>query len=303
MRRIRYLVASTIAAAAILTATVPVPADAALNGRIAFSRFGRHLRNSQIFTILPDGSDMTRLTFTRADNYSPAWSPDGSRIAFVRVGRAGVRAKLMSMDADGTARTIVLRDWRSIERPDWFPDGTKILFCSAGVNYRLFVVSPDGSGLTMVGKRRSCDASVSPDGSKIAFVRFDKNLRHPNVWVMNSDGTGLTPITDDGHSTGPSWSPDGARIAFIRSGGWGESEVFVMDADGTNESQLTAGARSKYGPTAWSPDGNLIAYHQTVYWDAYSSTDVVTIAPDGSNATQVTDSPGIYDEGADWQSV
>src|SRR6186997_3172846 len=103
MRRIRDLVATTMAAAAVLTATLPAPADAALNGRIALSRFGRQLRNSQIFTMLPDGSDMTRLTPTRTDNYSPAWSPDGSRIAFVRVGRAGVRAKLMSVDADGTA--------------------------------------------------------------------------------------------------------------------------------------------------------------------------------------------------------
>ena len=303
MRRIRALVASTIAAAAILLATVPIPASAAQNGRIAFSRFGRQLRNSQIFTMLPDGSDMTRLTFTRTDNDSPAWSSDGSRIVFVRVGRDGVGARLMSMDADGTARTVVLRERRSVERPDWFPDGTRILFCLAGVNYRLFVVGADGSGLTMVGKRRSCDAAISPDGSKIAFVRFDTDLRHPNVWVMNADGSGLTRITNDGHSTGPSWSPDGTRIAFIRSGGWGKSEVFVMDADGSHVSQLTGGSRVEYGPTAWSPDGSLIAFHRTVYWDPYSSTDVITIAPDGSNATQVTDSPGIWDNGADWQPV
>jgi TolB protein len=301
MRRVRHLLALA-AATSILTAAMPLPADAASNGRIAFSRFGRHLRRSQIFTMLPDGSDVTRLTHTRASNDSPSWSADGSRIAFVRLGRDGTGMKLMTMDANGDNRATVFHDGRTIERPDWFPDGTKLLFCLRGnARRQLFVIGADGSSLTAIGPKRSCDASLSPDGSKIVFVRFNKRFRHPNVWVMNADGSGLTHLTSDDHSFSPAWSSDGSRIAFIRHQGWGDNEVFVMDADGSNKDQLTDGRRVEYGPTAWSPDGTLITFHRTVYWDPYSSTDVIAIEPDGSNPTNLTDSPGVWDQGADWQ--
>jgi Tol biopolymer transport system component len=299
--RFRYL-ATLAAVATVLTATLRVPADAASNGRIAFSRYGRQLRQSQIFTMLPDGSDVTRLTHTRASNGSPAWAADGSRIAFVRLGRDGTGATLMTMDAAGDDRATVFHDGRSIERPDWFADGAHLLFCLRGpARLRLLVVAADGSSLTRIGPKRSCDAALSPDGSKIAFVRFNKVLRHPNVWVMNIDGSGLTPLTSDDHSIAPAWSPDGTRIAFIRHEGWGDNEVSVMDADGSHETQLTASRRVEYGPTAWSPDGALITFQRTTYWDPYSSTDVFAMQPDGSNLTKLTDSPGVWDEGADWQ--
>lgn len=53
----------------------------------------------------------------------------------------------------------------------------------------------------------------------------------------------------------PSWSPDGRTIAFQRD--W---QIWVMDADGTNQRQLTKGPHKSGFPT-WSPDGRLIAFH------------------------------------------
>ncbi len=303
MRRSRYL-APMAAVVTLLTVSIPITADAASNGRIAFARFGGHARSSQIFTMLPDGSDVTRLTHTRANNGSPAWSGDGSRIAFVRLGRDGTGEKLMTMDAAGDNGATVFHDGRSIERPDWFADGTHLLFCLRGnARSRLFVVGTDGSSLTQIGPNRSCDAALSPDGSQIVFVRFNKALRHPAVWVMNTDGTGLTQLTTDDPSFAPAWSPDGTRISFIGRHRRGDNEAFVMDADGTNAARLTDNRRVVYGPTAWSPDGTVITFLRTVYWDPYSSTDVIAIQPDGSNLTNLTDSPGVWDDGGDWQAI
>jgi Tol biopolymer transport system component len=95
---------------------------------------------------------------------------------------------------------------------------------------------------------RSGGASISLFG-RIAFDNFD------DVWTIHADGTDLTRLT---HSPGPdfdpSWSPDGTRIAF-RSERSGEPEIWVMNADGTEQRRLAAGLSP-----AWSPDGSLIAY-------------------------------------------
>lgn len=296
-----------VCAAAIATVTpiVPVSAGTGLNGRIAFSRFGGNDHSSQIYSMLPDGTDLIRLTHTKTNNDSPAWSPDGSQIAYVRLGRSGVGSTLMIMNADGTDRTALLqRQQSTIRRPEWFPDGAQILFClELTRGSRLIVVGADGTDRMRVGPSRSCDAAVSPDGSMLAFVRSSKFHRHPDLWRMNSDGSGLTQLTSDGHSSGPGWSPDGSQIAYIRGAEWGDRELFVMDADGSNQSRLTDTGPVEYGPAGWSPDGSLIAYNRTTYWDPGASTDVWTVAPDGSNATNLTKSPGVWDGAPDWKPL
>ena len=105
--------------------------------------------------------------------------------------------------------------------------------------------------------------SISLSG-RIAFDNFD------DVWTIEADGTGLTRLT---HSPGPdfdpSWSPNGRRIAF-RSERSGEPEIWVMNADGTEQRRLAAGLSP-----AWSPDGSLIAF-------AGESGGLSVIRPDGT---------------------
>ena len=48
--------------------------------------------------------------------------------------------------------------------------------------------------------------------------------------------------------------------------------------------------------------GTLILFEQTTYWDQYSSTDLWTIMPDGSNRMELLDSPGVYELSPDWQT-
>jgi TolB protein len=107
--------------------------------------------------------------------------------------------------------------------------------------------SPVTSALETSGPR-SGGGSVSLSG-RIAFDNFD------DVWTIDADGTHLTRLT---HSPGPdfdpSWAPDGTRIAY-RSERSGDSEIWVMNADGSDQRRLTAGLSP-----AWSPDGSRIAY-------------------------------------------
>ena len=87
---------------------------------------------------------------------------------------------------------------------------------------------------------------------ELAFVRDGQIFR------VRSDGTGLLQLTSDGMNSEPAWAPDGARIAFVRGQG-GNSDIYVMNADGSNVVRRTFDGRLNSSP-AWSPDGTRIAF-------------------------------------------
>ena len=76
---------------------------------------------------------------------------------------------------------------------------------------------------------------------------------------MNADGSGKARLTSDPSGEGGlAWSPDGQKIAFARGGAGGNSEIYVMNVDGSEQRRLTSEAWG--GELAWSPRGNKIAF-------------------------------------------
>ncbi len=110
-------------------------------------------------------------------------------------------------------------------------------------------MNADGSGQTRLTNDPAQDTRPdwSPDGMKIAFVRFrDGNFE---VYVMNADGSGQTNLTNIGSAEiDPAWSPDGTKITFTRF----FAEVFVMNADGSGLTNLTNNPAFDERP-AWQP--------------------------------------------------
>jgi hypothetical protein len=129
----------------------------------------------------------------------------------------------------------------------------------------LMTMKPDGTDLhTLPGSvPGDFDADWSQDGSRLVFANFAANPTRisgfnnfADVVVMNADGTGRTRLTDHfGSVSGPVWSPNRSKIAFA-SDQTGQSEIYVMNADGSNVVQLTT--IGGYAPS-WSPDGSRIA--------------------------------------------
>lgn len=161
----------------------------------------------------------------------------------------------------------------------------------------IFVMERDGSNpvnLTPDTAWLDGEPAWSPDGTRVAFIRQlpPPASSTPDIYVLNTADMSVTQLTyDGGHK--PSWSPDGARIAFETSRD-GNSEIYAMDADGSNPVNLTNHDANDYEP-AWSPDGTQIA----IATERDGNVEVYVMNADGSNATNVTNDPAT-DGSPDW---
>jgi Tol biopolymer transport system component/outer membrane protein assembly factor BamB len=113
------------------------------------------------------------------------------------------------------------------------------------------------------------------------------------VEVPPSGGATVVLTKGSAHDRSPAWSPDGTRIAFA-SDVTGTSQIWIMNADGSNPTRLTKDGANDSTP-AWSPDGTKIAFTS----DQSGNGDVWRIDVDGSNLTQLTTDPA-FDGFPDW---
>jgi Tol biopolymer transport system component len=99
-----------------------------------------------------DGSGIVRLTDNKADDSSPAWSPDGSRIAF----NIGDEIFVINSDGSGMVRLIESKVWA--RDPAWSPDGSRIAFWSnRDGNPEIYVINSDGSGMVRLTDNKADD--------------------------------------------------------------------------------------------------------------------------------------------------
>jgi TolB protein len=115
---------------------------------------------------------------------------------------------------------------------------------------------------------------------------------------MDADGSNPTRLTTaEGFDGYPRWSPSAAQLAFL-SGRDGNAEIYVMNADGSGQVNLTNSPESQesvQGDFAWSPDGRQILFHTSRDGDV----EVYIMDADGSNLTNLTQNPAT-DFGSVW---
>ena len=261
--------------------------------RIAFSsaRDG----NFEIYVMDADGSNPVNHTNNAADDFSPAWSPDGSMIAFSS-DRDG-NSEIYVMDADGSNpinRTIHGADDFS---PAWAPDGSKIAFSSdRDGNFEIYVMNVDGTNQVNRTNAPNNDFSPewSPNGLSIAF-QSDRN-GNQEVYVMDAYGSNQVNRTNTlDNEFSPAWSRDGSGIAFW-SDREGNREIFVMDSDPVDPVHFTFKVALGIDP-AWSPDGSTIAFMS----DRDGNNQIYVVQADSSNLAKLTDTG--LDEQPAWALV
>ena len=247
--------------------------------------FTSHPWDYEIMTMKADGTDKRQLTDNDYEDSHPAWSPDGARIVYVGTPDGG-DSEIFVMDADGANVAQLTDNDLEDSDPAWSPDGARIVYVGTpdGGDSEIFVMDADGANVAQLTDNDLEDShpAWSPDGAKIAFdvaESGDENTR--DIYVINADGeTDPVQLTDNDRSDRePAWSPDGARIAYTFWPSRGQTEIFIMNADGADSERLTDDAYHNYAPV-WSPDGTLIAFNRNLIW--FHLFKVIT--PDGADA-------------------
>jgi TolB protein len=304
------------------------------NGPIVWqSQSGTSGGLNEIWIMDADGSNKDALTDNDDNDERPAISSDAQKIAFqaYRAGDGAVDSwEIYKMNVDGSGQTALTDDDDTDFEPAWSPDGTKVIFQRSAdgepgpqlEGSDLWTVSANGATedqLTDTEIAYECCAEYSPDGSQVAFAMNGHYDNDPmsdyeanNIFVMDADGTDVTQLTFQDFPNGdiqPTWSPDGNQIAYLHTTA-SSQDVYVMDADGDNQTPVTATAGNEYSPV-WSPDGELVAVElgsEIVTVDVDSPTTVANLtmttvqdqyaswAPAGGGGgapnTKITDGPG-----------
>lgn len=234
-----------------------------------------------VFLVHPDGTGRNKIGEDVGAFGLPDWSPDGTKLVFTT--RGGVTEPLYSYDlsTETSSQVFACEDpCYGDTDPSYSADGSQIVFVrefgpfvnDLPSDCGLWVGNVDSKQVTQITSNPGCDKEyaprLSPDGTTIAYYRYDENGlgMRTAVFVMDVTGGDETQLTDWGSgAAGPGWSPDGEWIVveydsegLLPAG----SDLHRMRPDGSDVEQLTfyeTSARRPYH-ARYTPDGDWIIY-------------------------------------------
>lgn len=268
--------------------------------RMAFVRGGQGNGEQRLVLANADGSGEEQVLATRRQpevlafpmfNTGPAWSPDGTVIVCpAGDGGFGQAYPLEVRVADGAQRPITTKRWNAVVNMAWMADGSGLLMNAKDngldATRQIWHVSyPDGSAQRIYNDDKEHDriSFASRHGLLVSVQREVDS----NFWAidMENPGAGARQITtgtgrQDGYWGGDT-TPDGKLVFDSRAGSGSRRDLWVMDADGENQRQLTFDELMEAFATV-SPNGRQIVFH-------LGGKGLWTMDSEGTNREQLAD--------------
>ena len=195
--------------------------------------------------------NVTRITRDKDDAVDYSWSPDGAHLAVLQ------RHQFSVFDRDGTGRHVLAPELSYLHEAIWAPNGGQILIVGSGYDphhVELYVVDAAGGSARRLTDGDFADGPVwAPDSSKVVFMAWSSTGFELHSVDLAGNVKRLTQGFGDYF---PEWSPDGTKIAFSREETReGHSDIWVMDADGGGELNITRALPRTYyySQLEWRP--------------------------------------------------
>jgi Tol biopolymer transport system component len=223
-------------------------------------------------------------TFEGEKSGEAYFSPDQSAISFQSVRGDCPHYQIYVKKLDGTGLWRVSPGQGLTTCSFWRPDGRRLIWASTHLDpatygpppaerggyawqrhpsFDIFESDPDGTNLKRLTDSPGYDAegAYSADGKRICFT--SERDGDPEIYTMAADGSDARRVTrTKGYDGGPFFSPDGKRICFrgFRNPKSDRlANIYVIDADGSNELQLTFDDAVNWAPF-WHKSGDVLVY-------------------------------------------
>jgi Tol biopolymer transport system component len=270
--------------------------------------------NEDLFVINVDGTGEVNITnggvrYPATERLGGVWSPDSQRITYSANEYGDY--DVFVVNRDGSLHEGVTFSTDDEILPSWSTNGEWITYLrrlDPSTSYGYWRLDPDGMTNEFCGDTRDeCDTTDSPPASTTTTTTTTTTTVTVNPPILveagdgglvatNLDGSNPRQLTTNSADFYPVVSPDQSMVLFRRTHGIDIHDIFVVNADGTNERNVTNGidysAIRRDG--SWSPDSQRITYAS----NDYGSWDIYVVGADGSDHYILT-----YDSGDEVEPI
>jgi TolB protein len=278
-------------------------------GKIAFVTYD-DMDNHHINLMNANGSGLIDITSANPPRKTGflSWSPDGQYIAFTAWNDDNWRIFKIRPDGSDLVQLTVGNESTARVMPSWSPDGKNIMFASSDPDIlddngspavQVYIMNSDGTGIHRFSvKTKPNNMTMTGSYRRDGLIAIDEPITRYAVthYIVNSEGVIQSQFPEFSTDLPIAWSPDGKFVAYApgRSipGCFG---IVVMKFDKSERKCLMdqkLDSPTYFVQVSWSPDGQYILFLSNLNGDY----DLYVIRPDGSELTQLTNTPG----GEDW---
>jgi Tol biopolymer transport system component len=276
----------------------PIPEPTAFAGsygrRIAFIGYPPGESTFQIFSVLPNGHDLTQLTQHPDGVDNLMWSPNGEMIAFFST--VNGRNRVYTMNADGSNQVMVAETLPGqVFGIHWSADSTWMYASYYSSSNHAFLYT---TAINLPNGNKEDIAMVprvwSPDGMTVLGIAYPDDDNCGDLAIMDRDHSITRVITSSLECEYPiEWSPDGSEILYISEESamvpgtfLSANSLYVARPDGSNPLNVTEGFTGYIYTAHWTPDGTWIIFNASLFDDRRNP--FYRVRPDGSELGLIT---------------